>query len=134
MPYEISWHIEKHVVATRLYGEMTEEEFVNDTGVLEAFVKEGESPLILLFDLRDVTKFPSSFSVLLQSISTYRWHKQIAWTLVLSNNNLFNLFGVLASKATSVPMRSFTTMEAVDAFIAQTALEMASLLPLPEMA
>jgi hypothetical protein len=66
---------------------------------------------------------------LLQSISSYRWNKHLSGTIVVSNDTLFNLFGVLASKATGVPMWSFKTLEQANDFIAHHAPELAALLP-----
>ena len=129
MPSQISWYVEKRVVAIRVYGSVKEKEFVEDRRLLESFIKDGDSPLFLLFDLRDVTKLPTNFGDLLQGVSTYRWNKHVAWTIVLSNNSLFSLFGVLASKATGVPMWSFKTLEQANDFIAHHATELATKLP-----
>jgi hypothetical protein len=134
MPYEMSWYVENRAIETRLYGDVTEEEIRHSAESLDELLREGQAPLFLLIDLREVTRFPSNFSQMLEGISAYRSDNSVAWTITIFQNSLYNLFAVLASKTTGIPMQSFRTLEQADEFIAHIAPELASFLPSRETA
>jgi hypothetical protein len=119
MPGEVSWYIEKRVIAVQLSGKLTVEELQENSKIIETYIQNGVVPLILFIDLREVTKFPTNFKALLQTAGSSPILKTSGWIVMLSPNSLLNFFGVLASKVTQVPIRIFNTPEKAHDFIAR---------------
>ncbi len=128
MAHNISWYVEKRVILITLYGDLADDEFTRVGESLYDFVKTGIQPIFLLVDVRKVSRMPSKLTQISSDLSRFRGNTEHAWTIVLSNNSLFNFIGIIASKVVGVPMRSFGTLEEVNAFISHNAPELASTL------
>jgi hypothetical protein len=127
MAHETSWYIENRVIRIRFHGDLALEELMSNGDSIEALSGSAPDPLFLLIDLREVTKMPLDLRQVSHS-HQFRRNAGIAWTIVISNNSLFNFFGVVMSKVTDIPMRVCETLEESNAFIAHNAPDLAPVL------
>lgn len=126
MPYELYWMVERRVIGTRMYGEVTIEDMTQSGDETLDYLEQGQAPMFLFVDMREVTKFPRNFAQMSKQLSVYDFtNPKFAWLITLSGDRLLNLFGTIMSKVTSVPMKIFTNEADALQFIAYNAPDLA---------
>ena len=119
MPAEANWHVPKHVIYVRLYGDVTASEMTQRRDSLGEFIAASEPPLILLLDALDVTKLTPDFGNILQGLEQIRNSGQITRIVVISGSTVANFLTMLASRFLGAPMHTFRSMEEANAFLAR---------------
>jgi hypothetical protein len=119
MPYEIFWYVDKRVIGTRYYGEVTVEEIRANGEDVKKFVQEVTvHPLFYVSDSLDITKFPTNMKDLVKALrGSGSGGGNIQWTLMVSGNRFINFIGAFVSNFFNTPIRTFRTMEEAEAFI-----------------
>ena len=130
MSHAIKWYIEKRVISVRVYGEIDKDEAGDSTARIDQLRVEGTPPIFLLLDFRDVTKHPTDMGYVINNLKAKsRNQGEIKWTIILSNNAIFNFFGAMASKVMSIPMRVCKSHAEADALIVHLAPDLAESVP-----
>lgn len=133
MPFEMFWYVENRVVGTRLYGELTKEEFFASGQAIDAWAHRGTPPLFLVVDFRDVAKLPPNLGELMQGLAAEDQLRgtEFYWTIILSTNALYNFFGVLVSKNINSRLHICKNYAEANEFLARMESDLA--LPSPEI-
>jgi hypothetical protein len=125
MPFDTYWYVENRVIATRCYGDMDEQDVIDNGASVQALARHGTPPVYLICDTRDVTKHPTSLKDMLQGMrSNNHGNNLIVWTVMLSNSRLINFFTSVVATTFRTPMRSCKTIEEAEAFISHHAPEL----------
>jgi hypothetical protein len=119
MAYDMYWHIEKRVIASRFHGDVVETE-ISDHGLeVEGRIKEGVQPMYLIVDARDIAKYPTNLKDLLEAMSKSPTNSNnLAHTFVITNSKLVNFIGTVVSNFFKTPIRACKTPEEAEVFIA----------------
>jgi hypothetical protein len=127
MAYETQWHVEKRVIATRYYGEVTHEELTEAGAGVQDYIIASMHPVFFLVDVRDITKYPTNLKELLETMGkNTAYSKDLEWTLIVTDSRFINFIGSVVSNFFKIAVRSYKTMEEAEAFIIHHAPEIAS--------
>jgi hypothetical protein len=132
MAYELSWYIDKRVLKLRVYGVNEMDEFEEINNHIQDYAQQGNPPVYLIVDVREVTQMPLNFNTMLQGMTADRWKNKIAFTWLVSDNRLINFFGVLASKVATLPVYICKTLEEANTQLAHLDPALVTLLNDPQ--
>jgi hypothetical protein len=126
MPFETHWHIEKRVIGSRFYDNVTESELTaHGIGVEQLILTEGIQPLFMIVDTRDIVQYPTHLKDVLSAMNnspTNRTH--LSYTFVITDSKLVNFIGTIASNVFKTPLRACKTLEEAESFVAHYAPEL----------
>ena len=117
MPYKTDWYVEHRVLRLKVFGETTQQEFMDSTTQVVEIMRPYRTPLIFILDFREIGKIAFSVNTL-KALTLFRPRElPIEWMIVISNNAVYSFFGTLAGKITAFPVAVFKTLDEANAFI-----------------
>src|SRR6185436_12077430 len=127
MAYEMYWHVDKRVIGTRFYDEVSAEDLIVQGTQTEEYIKEGVHPLFLLVDALGVTKYPTNLKEMLEAMGKNPSNSgNLEWTIVVTDNRFINFIGSVVSNFFKIAVRTCKSIEEAEAFIAHHAPELAA--------
>lgn len=93
MPYTIAWHTQNMVAHAQITGHFTADEVVVFTRELrQQYLDQGQSPIHLILDVRDIQTLPSSAWVIHHALNTYCKHPALGWIAFMTHNTVLTIF------------------------------------------
>lgn len=108
MPYEIKWLLENRIVYMRDYDECVLEDLRDAVEDLYKLLGDGEKPVHLIHDNRDVTKYPISMETLK---SVVKKHANMGWIVFVSQDKLARFITVVLSTAVGQSAKHAETLD-----------------------
>jgi hypothetical protein len=119
MPYQIGWHVDKRVIRTHFYGEVTWADISANSADVKKFIQEvSVHPLFYIVDTLDITQYPTQLNDLLILLRQSAIDaNDIQWTLLISRSPFINFVGTMVSGLFKTPIRTHSTITEVEKFI-----------------
>lgn len=99
MAFQVSWFLDRRIIALQLSGAFTNEEISPAEQTIEEHVQAGIAPVHMLVDISTLEQFPTSLNQLRKS-TPYLRHPNFGWLIVIGSNHA--LVGFLVSTLTQL--------------------------------
>jgi hypothetical protein len=113
MPLEMSWQQPNRVVYQRFHGTITIEEIHDGELAFVAYAQEGEGPVHLIVDLREVQEYPKSMNQLRKGLSFAKVENR-GQTVIIAQTNpaiRFIVSTIMQTLAKAIPFTFSISME-----------------------
>lgn len=115
MPYHMKWFVQKRVILTQFWGNVTRDDILQFISELEGKIEEGTPLIHHISDGLEIEKLNIDLKTLQLMLKSMKPSETMGWHIEVTRSPINRMIGAIANQFAKIRFRTYNTVqEAVD--------------------